>query len=160
MSAVREAGPDDAAAAAAAIDELLRELDGARPPLERLEATARELIEDPRAGALLLAEDGGEIVGLLAASWQLAIHVPGRYATVQDLWVRPGSRGAGVGRELIDALTRLARERDLSRLEVGLPSAEFSMLERTENFYLDCGFEPLGPRMRLRLDGARRGARR
>ena len=38
-------------------------------------------------GALIVAEAGAEIVGVLSASWQRALHVPGRYATIQDLWV-------------------------------------------------------------------------
>ena len=32
---------------------------------------------------------------MLAASWQRAIHVPGRYATIQDLWVTPAWRSRG-----------------------------------------------------------------
>lgn len=154
MTTVRAAAPGDAAAAAAAVDELLGELDGERPAAALVEEAARELIEDGEAGALLLAEAEGEVVGLLAASWQLAIHVPGRYATIQDLWVRRDRRGEGVGRELVEALTALARERGLARLEVGLPSRRFAALAQTERFYADCGFEPLGPRMRMLLNGA------
>ena len=41
---------------------------------------------------------------MLVASWQAAIHVPGAYALIQDLWVDPDCRGRAVGRELVAAL--------------------------------------------------------
>jgi GNAT superfamily N-acetyltransferase len=93
----------------------------------------------------------GELVGVLGASWQRALHVPGRYATIQDLWVAPAWRSAGVGAGLVEALAALARERGAARLEVGLPRRSFAAIDRTESFYAANGFEPLGPRMRRLL---------
>lgn len=145
---VREATPGDAAAVAAAVDELLAELGGERPPRAALEDVARRLAADRDAGALLLAEAGDSTVGVLAASWQLAIHVPGRYATIQDLWVHPEWRGRAVGRELLAALVARAAELDIGRLEVGLPKEDFAAIEATERFYGGNGFSHLGPRMR------------
>jgi GNAT superfamily N-acetyltransferase len=148
---VRVASTADAPGAAAAVEELLVELGGERPAPAQLEAAARGLIEDPAAGALLVAEARGEIVGLLAASWQHAIHVPGRYGTIQDLWVRQDWRSRALGRELVDALVALAGEQGIARLEVGLPQESFPQLAATERFYLGNGFAPLGPRMRRLL---------
>ncbi len=102
-----------------------------------------------QAGALLVAEGDGALVGVLAASWQSAMHVPGRYALIQDLWVHPAWRSGGVGAGLLAALFELARERGLARVEVGLPGERFAGLAATEAFYLANGFTPLGPRMRL-----------
>ena len=76
-------------AAAGAVGELLGELGGERPGAAELEAEARALVEDPSLGVLLVAEAGGELVGVLAASYVRALHVPGRYLVIQDLWVRP-----------------------------------------------------------------------
>lgn len=150
---VRAAAAEDAPAVARALDELLVELGGKRPSPAELEKATRELVGDPGAGALLVAEaeGGGEIVGVLAASWQHAIHVPGRYATIQDLWVAPAWRGREVGRELVEGLAALARERGVGRLEVGLPRESFAAIAATERFYRDNGFAPLGPRMRRLL---------
>jgi GNAT superfamily N-acetyltransferase len=89
---------------------------------------------------------------VLGASWQRAIHVPGRYATIQDLWVDSAHRGNGVGAELVAELVRLAREQGVSRIEVGLPKESFAAIKATEAFYLGNGFEHLGPRMRRLLD--------
>lgn len=145
---VRAARPDDVGAVAEGIEELLVELGGERPPRAELEAATRELTEDPGTGALLVADADGEIVGVLAASWQLAVHVPGRYGTVQDLWVSPEWRSRAIGRDLLEALFALARERGIPRVEVGLPQDSFAAIEATRSFYLANGFKPLGPRMR------------
>lgn len=145
---VREATREDVAGAADGIERLLVELGGERPPRQELEAATRELVEDPRLGALFVAESDGQVVGVLAASWQHATHVPGRYGTVQDLWVDPAWRSRAVGRELLEALFGLAREQGIPRLEVGLPQDSFAAIEATRSFYLANGFKPLGPRMR------------
>lgn len=145
---VRPATVEDAAAVASAVHELLRELGGAPDRSAALEAAVRELLDDPAAGALLVAQDGDRIIGLLAASFQIAIHVPGRYALIQDLWVHPRWRGQAVGAELLKGLFALVRERRIARVEVGLPSERFPGLRSTEAFYLGNGFEQLGARMR------------
>jgi branched-chain amino acid aminotransferase len=149
---VRAATREDLPAVVVAAGELLTEL-GSRPPRtsEMLE-TAQALLDDPRLGALLVAEAGGEdvgdIVGVLSASYQLALHVPGRYALIQDLWVHPSWRSRSVGRELLQALFELARRQGMARAEVGLPRESFAGIRATERFYAHNGFEHLGPRMR------------
>ena len=150
---VRVATEADAPAAAAAIGELLVELSGGGPPREELEQATAELVRDQGMGALLVAEAGGEdgIVGVLAASWQHAVHVPGRYGTIQDLWVHPDWRSKAVGHELVESFCELAREEGAKRLEVGLPREDFERIEATTAFYRANGFEHLGPRMRRKL---------
>jgi len=148
---VRVASAEDAAKAALAVEELLEELGGECPPRAELEEAARQLASDEALGALLIAEAEVAVVGVLAASWQHAIHVPGRYGTIQDLWVHHEWRSQALGRELVEALVTLAGERGIARLEVGLPSEDFAQLAATERFYLANGFQPLGPRMRRLL---------
>lgn len=150
-AAVRAAAAEDAPAVAAAIEALLIELGGERPATAELEAAARELAEDRSLGALLLAEAEGTVIGMLAASWQYALHVPGRYGTIQDLWVDPEWRSRAIGRELVEALAWMGGEMGIVRLEVGLPKEGFAALGATEHFYRANGFEHLGPRMRRLL---------
>ncbi len=149
---VREAGAGDVAAVAAAVESLLVELGGRRPERHELEAEVRSLLEDPAGGSVLIAETDGKIVGVLSASWQRAIHVPGIYATIQDLWVDGAWRSRGVGAELVEAIASQAQARGVSRLEVGLPRETFAAIASTESFYERNGFEHLGPRMRRLLD--------
>jgi branched-chain amino acid aminotransferase len=150
---VREATEEDAPAVASAVAELLVELSGGGPAAADLERAAIELARDQGAGALLVAEAGGEdgLVGVLAASWQHAIHVPGRYGTIQDLWVHPDWRSKAIGKQLVDAFCRLARDAGAQRIEVGLPREDFERIGATEAFYRANGFEHLGPRMRRKL---------
>ena len=148
---IRAATGEDAPAVAAAVEALLIELGGARPSAAALQDAARTLAGDSEAGALLVAECDGSIAGILAASWQYALHVPGRYGTIQDLWVHPDWRSRALGRELILALVRRATEAGVPRLEVGLPQESFAQLAATERFYRENGFTPLGPRMRRLL---------
>jgi branched-chain amino acid aminotransferase len=144
----RTASPEDIPAIAAAVRELLVELGGSPPADAAMQATARTLLDDGDAGALLVAEAPGALVGVLAASWQTAIHVPGRYGLIQDLWVHPSWRSRAVGAGLLAALFELAHDRQIVRVEVGLPQERFAGIEATEAFYRANGFAALGPRMR------------
>jgi GNAT superfamily N-acetyltransferase len=151
QATVREAGAEDVQAVAAAVGSLLAELGGRKPTTAEMEAQVQALLDDPQGGSVLVAEADGEIVGVLTASWQRAIHVPGIYATIQDLWVDAAWRSHGVGAELVEAIASQARSRGVSRLEVGLPRETFAAIASTQSFYERNGFEHLGPRMRRLL---------
>jgi branched-chain amino acid aminotransferase len=157
---VRSATHEDIPTVVEALQALLRELGGTLPPTSAMQAVARVLLDNPQAGALLVMEANGTladadynraIVGVLGASWQTAIHVPGRYALIQDLWVHPDWRGRAIGHELLKALFERARELGIARVEVGLPPERFASLAATQAFYQANGFESLGLRMRRGL---------
>ena len=145
---VRPASHADVPAIVAGLGELLVELGGKPAATSALEETARALISDPGAGVLLVAENQGEIVGVLGVSWQIAIRIPGSYGLIQELWVHPAWRGMRVGGDLMIALFEIASQRQIARLEVGLPSERFANLGATEAFYMNNGFTPIGMRMR------------
>lgn len=146
---VRRARVEDLRAVVAVVGELLIELGSTPPPESEMLAAAEALHEDSSSGALLLAQaDGRDVVGVLVASFQIALHVPGRYAVIQDLWVAPAWRSHAIGQELVTSLCELAGELGMSRAEVGLPRKSFQNIKATETFYLRNGFSPLGPRMR------------
>lgn len=148
---VRPAGHGDVEAVAVAVRELLLELGGGPPELQAMQEATQTLISSRWAGGVLVAEAQQGLVGVLAASWQLAIHAPGRYALIQDLWVERSWRGRSVGAALLDALFELARTKHFERVEVGLPREGFVGFTATEAFYLGNGFTPNGPRMRRLL---------
>jgi GNAT superfamily N-acetyltransferase len=148
---VRRADVGDAAAVADAVAELLAELGGTPPDAAAMLESARTLLADRDAGAIFVADAGDSLVGVLATSWQSAIHVPGRYALIQDLWVHPSSRGEAIGAALLAALFALADDAGVTRVEVGLPRESFAAIAATTRFYERNGFSPLGPRMRRTL---------
>jgi len=163
---VRPARVEDAPAVAAAVAVLLEELGGKAPAIEAIESEARAHIEDPSLGIVLVAPatssqkpadsaenceldgEGGELVGVLTASWARAIQAAGRLLTIEVLWTRREWRDRGVGAALVDALAAAAAAEGAGKVEVGLPRESFPALRATERFYLVNGFERLGPRMR------------
>jgi GNAT superfamily N-acetyltransferase len=170
---VRPARTDDVPAVSAAVAALLAELGGTPPARAAIEAEARAHIEDPSLGIVLVAaseavdlrassqklpysdqkcelarEGGGELIGVLTASWARAIQVAGRLLTIEVLWTERRWRDRGVGAALVDALAAAAAAAGARRVEVGLPRESFPALRATERFYLANGFERLGPRMR------------
>jgi branched-chain amino acid aminotransferase len=145
---IREATHADVPEVVVDVGRLLEELSGHVSDPASLEPIAHALIDNHEAGALLVAESDGQIVGVLGASWQIAIRVAGRYGLIQELWVHPDWRSRTLGAELIDTLVALARAQGIGRLEVGLPSERFAQLSATEAFYVDNGFDTIGSRMR------------
>jgi GNAT superfamily N-acetyltransferase len=149
---VRRARPSDSAAVATGVAALLCELGATPPSHAAIEDEARAHIDDPSLGIVLIAVgDGGELVGVLTASWARAIQVPGRMLTIEVLWTRREWRGRAVGAGLVDALAEAAVDAGTARVEVGLPRESFEAIRATERFYLSNGFERLGPRMRKAL---------
>ena len=84
-----------------------------------LDEMCRALIDVPDdQGMLLVAEDdGGEVVGFVAAGWKWSSLRAARVAIMEDLFVAPEARGAGHGRELILACAERARELGAPKLE-------------------------------------------
>lgn len=145
---VRPAEAGDAPAVARAIATLLTELGATPPDRAAMEDAARAVIST--GDAVLLAEEDGALVGVLAASWITTVHAGGMYGLIQDLWVDGARRGAGVGAELMTAYCALAEARGATRIEVGIPRDTFPGLEATRRFYERNGFEVVGARMRRR----------
>jgi GNAT superfamily N-acetyltransferase len=150
---VRAAVPADLEDVVAAVTALLEELGAAPPPRDSMLGTARALIADEGLGAVVVALDAGDghLVGVLGASWQSALRVPGRYGLVQELWVDRAWRSRRIGADLLARLFDLARRLGVGRIEVGLPGEQFSGIAATRAFYAANGFEELGTRMRMLL---------
>jgi len=147
----RDATPKDIPAIAEAIADLLLELGGSAPPHEQMRDAVQAVLEDEALGCVIVAEAGERLIGVLAASWQHAIHVPGPYCILQDLWTDPTWRSEGIGATLLCELFERMRGRGVTRVEVGLPSERFAALQATAAFYDVNGFTALGPRMRMVL---------
>ena len=104
------------------IHTLIRELAEYENALHEARATQEQLSEAlfgdrPAAFAHVAEDDGGEVVGF--ALWFLNFStwrgVHGIY--LEDLYVRPGARGAGHGRALLTELARICVDRGYERLE-------------------------------------------
>lgn len=97
-----------------------------------LERLASPEIPDP----LFLALRDGRIVG----SVQLK-RLTGEAAEVKRLYVRPGARGEGIGRELVETLVEEATADGFEVLRLGVAPYH----ERAQELYRSLGFEPIPP---------------
>ena len=75
------------------------------------------LFGERRYAEVLIAEHGGAPAGfaLFFHNFSTFLSKPGIY--LEDLYVKPEFRGAGIGKKLLVYLARLAKERDCGRLE-------------------------------------------
>lgn len=113
---------------------------------ERLRAT---LFGSRQFAEVVLAEVEGEAVGfaLFFHNYSTFLGLPGIY--LEDLYVRPAARGAGVGRALLRHLARLAKERGCGRLEWWV----LDWNEDAIRFYSSLGARPMDDWTVFRLDG-------
>jgi GNAT superfamily N-acetyltransferase len=147
---IRAAGLQDVA--------LLLELFGELAEYEHLEhelrGTAERLSEalfgERPAAAALIAERGAETAGYALFFPTFSSFLASEGVWLEDLFVRPPHRGAGVGRDLLSAVAARARERGGERLEW----AALDWNELALGFYRRLGARTMGEWITHRLDGA------
>lgn len=104
------------------------------------------LLEAER-GQVLVAEDGGIVLGLASVSYNLAMRYGGEYCQLEELIVDPSARGRNVGALLVATTVERARSRGCA--EYGL-----YLVESTEHnlpFYEKFGFKRVGSELRQSL---------
>ena len=102
----RRATPADAAEVAAMVAEIAAHENQAEHVHVHAERW-RTLLERPEV-IVLIAERAGQAVGYVSALRQLHLWTGGDVLNLDDLYVRPGHRDAGVGRRLMAALAAVA----------------------------------------------------
>lgn len=116
---VRKAELDDVPRVIAGY-EWLFEPPGSKPhtwdPERAAEALRRAINSD--AAVVLIAMSRGDAVGICTAYEDLESVRFGRRVWVEDLAVHPEVRSRGVGRQLLDAAKRWAKQRGASRLQL------------------------------------------
>jgi ribosomal protein S18 acetylase RimI-like enzyme len=112
-------------ATAADLDALVRLLEvlfsieaDFRPDPARQRRGLSLLLAVPDRAAVLVAEQGGAVVGMATAQLVVSTAEGGPAALVEDVVVLSGARGHGVGRALVGALEAWARARGASRLQL------------------------------------------
>ncbi|WP_448640893.1 N-acetyltransferase family protein [Geodermatophilus sp. URMC 63] len=108
---IRRATPADAPEVAAMVAEIAAHEDQTAH-VHVQDAQWRALLERPEV-IVLLAERRGAAVGYVSAVRQLHLWTGGDVLNLDDLYVRPGHRDAGVGRQLMAALAGLAAPEQL-----------------------------------------------
>jgi GNAT superfamily N-acetyltransferase len=106
-----------------------------------VQATPEELASAVQAGCYV-AEAGGKVIGYASCSLHtsegLAVIPKGvQYLVLDNLYVLPEHRDAGLGRQLMDAVEKRAREEGAKAILVYTATKDTRRIAR---FYEGCGF--------------------
>lgn len=98
----------------------------------------QQLFEEKRAEVLFALENGREVgFALFFHNFSTFLGKKGLY--LEDLFVRPASRGKGYGKAILKQLARIARQRDCGRMEWWCLDWNRPSID----FYLSLGAEPM-----------------
>ncbi|HEX9428408.1 MAG TPA: GNAT family N-acetyltransferase [Candidatus Polarisedimenticolia bacterium] len=159
MIRIDQATPADAAQVLSLVESLLRELEenpeDRGPGAREFEGIDRAKVLKDLSGvrgrfAVFLARtDAGETVGVATVMEAFAIYAGGNYGIIDEMYVVPGRRSAGVGGRIIEAIKAHGRRKGWLRIDVTAPPERH--WERTVKFYEKQGFVFTGPKLRLKL---------
>jgi GNAT superfamily N-acetyltransferase len=154
LSALRvtRVGPEAAADVVRLVDLLLAELGEEGDETGSLDVRKMKVawaLREERHCAFLAYDDDGAAVGVATLSTSFALYAQGDYGIINEMWVAPEHRSAGVGAALIDAVMDYGRARGWARIDVTAPESE--RWDRTRKFYEDCGFAFTGPKLKILL---------
>jgi ribosomal protein S18 acetylase RimI-like enzyme len=121
--AVRLAGPADAGVIGRLLYDFNQEFGEPAPPPPVLAERIGRLLE---AGdtMVLLGGDGPD--GLAVLRFRGAIWSSGLECYLAELYVRPASRGQGLGRALMEAALRQARDRGADTMDIGVDEPDLA----------------------------------
>ncbi|PLX49275.1 MAG: GNAT family N-acetyltransferase [Desulfobulbaceae bacterium] len=71
-----------------------------------------------KQSVVLVAEESGQVIGMCTGQLTISTAEGGPALLVEDVVVRQGQQGRGVGRALLHALEGWARSRDIGRLQL------------------------------------------
>ena len=116
-SPVRLAGPGDFGAVGGLLHDFNHEFGEVAPPPPVLADRVAQLVDSGDTGVLVVGEP---LEGVAVLRFRMAIFTPGLECYLAELYVVPGRRGQGLGRSLMDAALRLARQRGADTMEIGV----------------------------------------
>ncbi|MEO6954939.1 MAG: GNAT family N-acetyltransferase [Polyangia bacterium] len=151
--AIRRARPGDSAAVRTLVKQL-----GYSPDDRAYDETFTQVARHPEA-AVFVAHRSSRVVGYLAMTHRPQIRIGGRVASVDELAVDGGDRGAGAGTLLLEAAVAHARSLGCARIEVLCSRARESY---TRGFYETRGMAEIETavyRLDLRAPGPAAGPR-
>jgi ribosomal protein S18 acetylase RimI-like enzyme len=89
-----------------------------------------------------LAEDGSGVCGFVRAD-AADPRIPPGTVLVSQLWAAPRQRGMGLGRELMNAVTKWAEDRQAARISLGVAESNL----KVQKFYEGLGYADIGIRV-------------
>ncbi len=141
---IRLASRDDADAIGRLLHAFNREYDEPTPEPSTLAERMRQLL-DGGDTVVLLAGDGPD--GLAVLRFRAAIWTAGLECYLAELYVAPARRGQGLGRGLMEAALREARERGADTMDIGVDEPDHAARCLYESLGFSNRSAPGGPLM-------------
>ena len=132
---IRTATPADIPSLVGLMEEFYRESGFSLQP-ERAKAAFQRLLDDPALGRIWICEQKKDAVGYIVLTLGFSMEYGGRDAFVDDLFLRPGFRGSGLGRQLLGTLISECGRIGVRalHLEVGRANQRAQSLYRAHGF--------------------------
>ena len=147
MIDVKQCDSGDVSLIADYASRLLKELRGKHVPLDHLTSSIRQWMAQEKYHAFF-AFNEQQIVGLITVAEHYALFAEGNFGVIQELYISPEHRSAGIGAKLISAVKQLSVEKQWHIIELSTPDR--IKWERTYDFYTREGFYEVGARLRYK----------
>lgn len=105
----------------------------------QLSAGVAGLLDDPARGLVLLARETGQISGLALLAHTWTVEHGGPVVWLEELYVVPGRRGAGIGTRLLERAIAEARQRGCRAIDLEVDDEH----ARAAHLYQRAWFRPL-----------------
>jgi ribosomal protein S18 acetylase RimI-like enzyme len=134
---IRQATIEDSAVIAQLMTQLMEAsgYEDRRVPPEQIEESLQKKA-DSDAYQVLLAEDKGQVLGLLSLSFRHTLFHPAPTALMDELVVERGHRGRGIGQQLMAEAIERCRAAGCCEIEVSTERSN----EAAQEFYRQHGF--------------------
>lgn len=116
---IRDATPTDIPELSALLDALFSIEQDFQPNGERQMRGMHLLLQAPDCAAIKIAcDDDGHVIGMVSAQLVISTAEGAPSAWVEDMVIREGCRGQGVGRALLDSLMAWAASKGATRAQL------------------------------------------
>ena len=84
--------------------------------------TFQQVVKNPELGSIWVAEEDGEVLGVVTISFPTAIRCGGLYSCIEEFIVSEKARGKGVGGQLVQAMIAEAASKGCYEIQINNPS--------------------------------------
>ena len=133
---IEPATPADIPSLVALLQALFVQESEFAPDADRQRRGVELILAKPEMGRIFVARDGGEIAGMINLLFTVSTALGEPACWLEDMVVKPGSRGAGVGGQLIEHVIGFARDEGYARITLLTDGGN----AKARRFYTQYGF--------------------
>ncbi|HEY3488927.1 MAG TPA: GNAT family N-acetyltransferase [Candidatus Deferrimicrobiaceae bacterium] len=133
---IRFASPGDVPAIVSLLGALFAQEADFTPDPARQGRGVNRILADPSIGRILVCDRGGTVAGMVSLLFTVSTSEGAPAAWLEDMFVAPEHRGAGVGQELLEAALLFAGAAGMARVTLLTDRSN----TRAQRFYARNGF--------------------